>query len=81
MRVLGVREVRPQAVTGLLTQFGQPVWRPGSPAGWDDVAASWAGPDAIMRRVEAAERMAAQTSAILDARERAAKLLPGGLSE
>lgn len=81
MRALGVRQVRPQAVTGLLTQLGQPVWRPGSPAGWDDVAASWAGPDAIMRRVEAAERMAAQTSDILDARQRAAQLFPGGLSE
>jgi uncharacterized protein (DUF1800 family) len=37
------------------------VWKPGSPAGWDDVAGSWAGPDAILRRVEAAERMAQRT--------------------
>ncbi|RYY46076.1 MAG: DUF1800 family protein, partial [Sphingomonadales bacterium] len=49
-RALGTRELQPQAVTGLLTQLGQPIWRPGSPAGWDDVAAAWAGPDAVMRR-------------------------------
>ena len=80
-RALGTREIRPEAVTGLLTQLGQPVWRPGSPAGWDDVAASWAGPDAIMRRVEAAEQMAARTGDTIDARERAAALFPGSLSE
>ncbi len=37
----------------MLTQLGQPVWRPGSPAGYDDIAASWAAPDALVRRVEA----------------------------
>jgi uncharacterized protein (DUF1800 family) len=76
MRALGLRDVQPQAVTGLMTQLGQPVWRPGSPAGWDDVAASWAGPDAIMRRVEAAERMAGRISDTVDARARASQLLP-----
>lgn len=81
MRALGTRELQPQAATGLLNQLGQPVWRPGSPAGWDDVAASWAGPDAIMRRVEAAERMAARTNDVIDARQLAAQLFPGGLSE
>ena len=30
----------------LLVQLGQPVWRPGSPAGYDDVMESWAAPDA-----------------------------------
>jgi uncharacterized protein (DUF1800 family) len=79
-RALGTRELQPQAVTGLMTQLGQPVWRPGSPAGWDDVAASWAGPDALMRRVEAAERMAQRTRDLVDARARAAALFPGALS-
>jgi uncharacterized protein (DUF1800 family) len=81
LRALGTRELQPQAVTGLLTQLGQPVWRPGSPAGWDDIAASWAAPDAIMRRVEAAERMAGRTGDVTDARVRAARLFPGGLGE
>jgi uncharacterized protein (DUF1800 family) len=81
MRAVGLREVQPQAVTGLLTQLGQPVWRPGSPAGWDDLAASWAGPDAVMRRVEAAERMAGRISDTVDARARASQLFPGALSD
>ena len=40
--------------------------RPGSPAGYDDVEASWAGPDALMRRVEAAERIAARVKETRD---------------
>ncbi len=81
MRALGTTQLQPQVATGLLNQLGQPVWKPGSPAGWDDVAGAWAGPDAIMRRVEAAERMAARTRDTIDARQRAAQLFPGALSD
>ncbi|WP_343519861.1 DUF1800 domain-containing protein [Sphingomonas sp.] len=80
MRALGTQEIPAQAVLGLMTQLGQPVWRPGSPAGYDDIAASWAGPDAVMRRVEAAERFAARTRETIDPRARAAELFPGALS-
>ena len=52
----------------LLTQLGQPVWRPGSPAGYDDIAASWAAPDALVRRVELAQRFASRIGDTLDAR-------------
>lgn len=79
MRALGYREAPPQPTVGLLNQLGQSAWRPGSPAGFDDVAGSWAGPDAIMRRVEAAERFAARAQAI-DARALAPKLYPAALS-
>ncbi|NWP05662.1 DUF1800 domain-containing protein, partial [Escherichia coli] len=58
MRALGTQQIQGNAVNGLLGQLGQPTWKPGSPAGWDDVVGAWAGPDAVMRRVEAAERMA-----------------------
>ncbi len=81
MRALGTQQVQPQAVNGLMNQLGQPVWKPGSPAGWDDVAGAWAGPDAVMRRVEAAERMAQRSRDTIDARQRAAELFPGALSE
>ena len=64
----------------LMNQLGQPVWKPGSPAGYDDVNASWAGPDAIMRRVEAAERLAAKAGSTVDARTIAERLFPGMLS-
>jgi uncharacterized protein (DUF1800 family) len=82
LRALGTQDLpNSLATVGLLKQLGQPVWQPGSPAGWDDVAASWAGPDAILRRVEAAERMAQRTRDTIDARQRAAQILPGALSE
>jgi uncharacterized protein (DUF1800 family) len=80
LRALGTQDLPNLATVGLLRQLGQPVWQPGSPAGWDDIAASWAGPDAIMRRVEAAERMAQRTRDTIDARQRAAQLFPDALS-
>jgi uncharacterized protein (DUF1800 family) len=81
LRGLGAQQLPPMAMNGLMTQLGQPVWKPGSPAGWDDVAGSWAAPDAIMRRVEAAERLAQRTRDTVDARQRAAELFPDALSE
>ncbi len=79
-RALGTTEVKPQAMLGLLNQLGQPVWKPGQPIGYDDTAPSWAGPDAVMRRVEAAERFAQRSGASIDARDLAPKLFPAALS-
>ena len=81
LRAVGARQLEGAAAGGLLGQLGQPVWRPGSPAGYDDVAASWTGPDALMRRVEAAERIAGRTGELVDARALAPRLLPGMLSQ
>ncbi|URW76908.1 DUF1800 domain-containing protein [Sphingomonas donggukensis] len=80
LRALGLREFGTPQTVGLLQQLGQPTWRPGSPAGWDDTAPSWAGPDAIMRRVEAAERFATRANQQIDPRARAAQLFPGSAS-
>jgi uncharacterized protein (DUF1800 family) len=80
LRAVGSRDVEAQPAAGLLTQLGQPVWRPGSPAGYDDIGPSWAGPDALMRRVEAAERIASRTGGQIDARQLGPRLLPGALS-
>lgn len=79
-RALGLREVPAQRASNLAIQLGQPVWKPGQPAGWDDIAASWAGPDAILRRVEAAQGMVRYAAAGSDARELAERLFPGALS-
>lgn len=79
LRAVGTRNVEAQPAAGLLNQLGQPVWRPGSPAGFDDIAASWAGPDALMRRVEAAERIASRTGGLVDARTLGPRLLPDAL--
>ena len=80
LRGVGVRELPDQKMVGVLTELGQPTWRPGSPAGWDDTAAAWAGPDALLRRVEVAQRLAALVGDRLDARVLAPQLLPGTLT-
>jgi uncharacterized protein (DUF1800 family) len=79
LRALGRREVAPMQVANLMNQLGQPVWRPGSPAGYDDIAATWAAPDALVRRVEVAQRLAAQAGDAIDARSLAPRILPGSV--
>lgn len=81
MRALGWRNSPPRQTIAMLNQLGQPVWRPGSPAGFDDVAASWAAPDALWRRVEFSQRLAAEQGNPLDARALASQVLPGSLGE
>lgn len=80
LRLSGVRQLPPQRIVGALNELGQVPWRAPSPAGYDDLAASWAGPDALVRRVEMAERIAGNVPAdnIL---ARAEDAFPGALSE
>ncbi len=80
LRATGARDAPAQQVTGLTNQLGQPTWRPGSPAGFDDLTATWAGADAVLRRVEAAERFATRAGGNVDARALATRLFPGSLS-
>lgn len=81
LRAVGQQQAEPQMAAALLNQLGQPTWRPGSPAGFDDIAASWAAPEALMLRVEAAQRIADRAGSAVDARVLAEKLFPGSLSE
>lgn len=81
LRALGQRALPPAQAANLMTQLGQPVWRPGSPAGFGDTAATWAAPDALMRRVEIAQRLAQEAGDTVDARTLAPRVLPGALSE
>jgi uncharacterized protein (DUF1800 family) len=80
LRAVGQTDIDPQAAVAMLNQLGQPTWKPGSPAGWDDIAASWAAPEALMRRVEIAQRIASKVGSSVDARALAQKLLPGAVS-
>jgi uncharacterized protein (DUF1800 family) len=75
-----VAQANDRILTGLFQELGQPIWRPGSPAGFDDIAASWAAPDALYRRVELAGRVADQARADADARALADRLFGTGLS-
>lgn len=79
LRALGRRELPAGQAATLLDQLGQPVWRPGSPAGYGDLAATWAAPGALLRRVETAQRLARQVGDKADARALAPRVLPGAL--
>ncbi len=60
MRATGaVSLANPRQALASLDRMGMPVWRPGSPAGYDDVADRWAGPAALLQRAELAGRIAA----------------------
>lgn len=80
LRGLGRTEIGELQTAPLLTQLGQTVWKPGSPAGYDDIAASWAAPDALVRRVEVAQRFSAKIGDSLDARTLGPQLLADSLS-
>ncbi|QZD89197.1 DUF1800 domain-containing protein [Qipengyuania aurantiaca] len=65
---------------GMMRALGQEVWKPRSPAGWDDREGGWAAPSSLLRRVEAAERFAAEMR-LEDTRALAEAMFPGSLSE
>lgn len=58
LRTIQVGEERIGRIRSLLRNLGQELWRPGSPAGFEDRASRWAAPDALYRRVEAAHSLA-----------------------
>jgi uncharacterized protein (DUF1800 family) len=80
LRGTGRRDVGRMNVAGIMNQLGQPVWRPRAPAGWDDIAASWAAPDALLRRVDISPRLVAPVAETLDARKIGPILVPASLS-
>ena len=69
-----------QNVPAIFTQLGQPLWRPGSPAGYDDLVATWAGSAALMQRVELASRIAGRVGDRADARQLAPLILADALT-
>ncbi|WP_347558076.1 DUF1800 domain-containing protein [Robbsia sp. KACC 23696] len=79
-RGLGWQSAEANKTAPMLRQLGQPIWQPGSPAGYDDIAASWAAPDALVRRVEFAQRLAARVGDRVDARTVGPQWLAGSLS-
>ncbi len=80
MRAGGPRALDAEAALGLFTQLGQPVWQPSQPSGWDDDDGTWAAADGLIRRVEAAERMASARTDPVDARKLAETLWPGAVT-
>lgn len=80
LRLTGAQDLPPRRIVAALTQLGHVPWRAPSPAGYDDIAASWAGPDALLKRVELAGQIA-RDAAIEDVTARAEAAFPGALSE
>jgi uncharacterized protein (DUF1800 family) len=80
LRGLGRQNLDNIRMSQILNQLGQQTWKPGSPAGFDDIAATWAGPNALLRRVELAQRLVAPLGDKLDARALADKVLLGAIS-
>lgn len=68
-------------VTAMLTQLGQAIWKPGSPAGFGDIEQDWAGSGALMQRVNMADRLSRRVGNQVDARALAEAALPGVLSD
>ncbi|WP_227339958.1 DUF1800 domain-containing protein [Sphingopyxis sp. P8] len=69
-----------QNVAAMFNQLGQPLWRPGSPAGYADLVATWAGSAALMQRVELASRIAGRIGDRVDARRLAPLILADALT-
>lgn len=62
--------------TRILATFNQMPWTANSPAGWEDSASYWGGPDALMKRTEWANTVANLNPHNLAARELASDILP-----
>jgi uncharacterized protein (DUF1800 family) len=76
LRATGLRQLPDRrGAVGALAALGQPIWQPGSPAGFDDIAARWAGPSGLMLRAELAARVAGGIAAIADPRSWGAAML------
>lgn len=80
LRLTGAESLPPRRIVAALTQLGHVPWRAPSPAGYDDIAASWAGPDALLRRVELAGQIA-RDARIQDITASAEAAFPGALSD
>lgn len=76
MRALDLQDLPATRINYLMGQLGQVVWRPGTPAGYGDVTDTWAAPDALLRRVEVAQRLAILVGDKRDARALAPRVLP-----
>jgi uncharacterized protein (DUF1800 family) len=66
-RAFGTRPQRVPALQQALVQMGQPAFSAPSPEGWPDTAADWAGPDALVKRLnwaKAAGDMAGEIDAV-----------------
>jgi len=65
----------------VLMSMGQPAFSAPSPEGWPDTAADWAGPDAMVKRLDWAQSVAARAAPMADPNAVAAGALGARLGE
>lgn len=57
LRLTGLRKIDRKGIVGAYALLGQVPFQAPSPEGWPDDAAGWAGPDAVIKRVEWAQAL------------------------
>ncbi len=61
-RMLDFVPAEPRQIAAPFELLGQRPYTPGSPAGWPDTASHWDGPDALLKRIEWADSVAARVA-------------------
>ncbi|QTC90773.1 DUF1800 domain-containing protein [Brevundimonas goettingensis] len=79
-RALGTAPQRIQPLQQALVSMGQPAFAAPSPEGWPDTAADWAGPDALVKRLDWS-KAAADLAQVADPNTVAANALGARLGE
>ncbi|WP_284124886.1 DUF1800 domain-containing protein [Parerythrobacter aestuarii] len=80
LRGVGSGGMNPRRFLGMQRELGQPVWGPPSPQGFPDTSNSWAAPDALIRRIEVAARLA-ENAPTYDVAALAGRLFPEAINE
>jgi uncharacterized protein (DUF1800 family) len=80
-RALGQRPDEPQRMIAFLEQLGQRPYTPGSPAGFPDVASSWDGGGALLKRIDWAAAVGRTVGDRVDPEALAADVLGPVLSD
>jgi uncharacterized protein (DUF1800 family) len=62
MRAVGAEPAHEPQVLGMVAKLGQPVFGAPFPIGWPDKAADWAGPEALLQRVDFAYQFAGRVT-------------------
>ncbi len=81
LRATNKKDLNGLNIAQMMNQLNQPIWKPGSPAGFDDIADTWAAPNALLRRIELAQRIANALGDKVDARALMDKVLFSAMSE
>jgi uncharacterized protein (DUF1800 family) len=79
-RALGTTPQRVQPLQQALIAMGQPAYSAPSPEGWPDTAADWAGPDALVKRLDWSKAVA-DLARVMDPNTVAANALGARLGE